>query len=61
MWWLVTMRPVGGDKAAGAAVVEADGSQLGVFEPGVGEIEVVLVLEELARRIVEEPHALVCL
>src|SRR5262249_25184420 len=50
---------VGRDERTGAAGAEADGTFLEVFEPGVGGVELVLLLEELARRVVEQPHALV--
>jgi hypothetical protein len=50
---------VGRDEAAGAAVVEAHRRLLDTFAPGVGEVEMVLLAEQLARRPVRQPHALV--
>ena len=52
-------QPVGRDERAGAAAVEAHGRLLHVLEPGFGRIEVVFFLEQLARRMVEQPHAFV--
>ena len=47
------------DERPRAAVVEAHGREPGVFEPGVGEVEVVFLFQALAWRIVEQPHAFV--
>src|SRR4051794_13041635 len=46
-------------ETAGPAIVEAHGREPSMFEPGVGEVEAVLLLEPIARRIVEQPHALI--
>ena len=50
---------VGADEAAGTAGIEADGGFLEMVEPGVGGVELVAVAEDLARGLIEEPHALV--
>src|SRR4029077_354322 len=50
---------VRGEKGAGAAAVEADRRFLQMNEPGLGRLEVVALLEQLAWRPVEEPHAFV--
>ena len=47
MWWLVTISPSAETNAAGAAVVEPHRRQPGVLEPGVGQVEAVLLLEQL--------------
>ena len=48
-----------GDKRTAAAGVEAHARFLQMFEPLRSRLELILLLELLERRIVEEPHALV--
>src|SRR5207249_10695310 len=46
-------------KGARSAAIEAYGISLQVLQPGVGRIEIVALLQNLPRRIVEQPHAFV--
>ncbi len=52
-------QPLGRDERPGAAAVEADRSLLQVVEPGVGRVEVIGLTEQVARRLIEQPHAFV--
>ena len=46
-------------EAAGAAGIEAHGGLLQMLHPRVGGLELMAVLENLTRRLVEEPHAFI--
>ena len=46
-------------KTARTAGIEADGGFLEMFEPGIGGVELVTVMEDLPGRLVEEPHPLI--
>ena len=46
-------------KATGAAGIEAHGRLLQMLQPRLSELELMPILEQLARRLVEEPHAFI--
>ncbi len=50
---------VGRNEGAGAPIVEADGGKPDVIEPLLRELEAVLGLDPIFRRLVVEPHALI--
>ena len=50
---------VGRDEGAGAAIIEADGGEARVVEPGLGEFEAVFGFDFCGGREIEEPHAFV--
>ena len=58
-WWLVTSSPSGETNPPEPPLLKRTDARMALFEPGVGEVEAVLLLEEFAGRIVEQPHALV--
>ena len=59
MWWLVTISPSGETNPPEPPLLNRTDASMAFFEPGVGQVEVVLLLEQLARRVVEQPHAFV--
>ena len=50
---------VGGNEGAGTPIVKADGGKPEVIEPLLRELEAVLGLDLIFRRLVVEPHALI--
>jgi hypothetical protein len=52
-------QPVRRDEGPGAAIIEPDGGEARVIEPGFGELEAVLGFDFRSRREIKEPHALV--
>ncbi len=50
---------IGADETGRTAGTEADGGLLQMLEPGVIGIETVTLVEDLARRLIIEPHAFI--